>query len=259
MKLSQFIGKSTRIMFILSVAFCPMQLRADITVKEQIKQGGVVPSEVWTRKLLIKGFKMRVESLSGKESYVTIYDLETGKRVRLSPKRKEALVMDLAPLSERMRGRVVASKLARQIRATGNKKEVAGESCEEYTFDLQAPIAHFAVQHDKGTVCVSQNMPGGVEFTNFVHEAKKRGYTDPASFCSPTVSSIGSYFYGEEPNVMVLFAKTESAAEGGPVLQLHGMTALESTMTVTEIDSTSEIPDEEFQIPADWKVKKDSM
>ncbi len=213
MKLTAFISNRTRTILVLILCVCPVQLRADVTVAQQVKQGGVLPTEVWTRKLRIKGLKMRVDALMGKKSYVTIYDLETGKRFRLDPKRKEALVMDLAALSEELRGSVIPSKLARQIHETGNKKEIVGTTCEEYTFDLQAPTARVrgmsAIQHDQGTVCLSQNIPEGVEFTNFIHEAKKRGYSDAAAVCSPTVSSIGSYFYGQEPNVMVLSSKAD--------------------------------------------------
>lgn len=248
---------------VLALALCPIQVWGDVTVTQHGKLGGTAPNEVWTRKLRIKGLKMRVETLYGKKTRVIkIYDLETGKRFRLNPQRKEAFVLDLAPLSEHWRGRVIPKNLARAIHPTGNKTESLGTSCDEYTFDLQAPLAPSdrmnAILHDTGTVCVSQSISSGVEFTNFVHEAKNRGYTAAAAVCSPTVSSIGFYFYGDEPNVMVLFAKTESAYEGGPGGILHGITTVENTMSVTEISSDA-IPDEEFKVPADWKIRKDSM
>jgi hypothetical protein len=262
MKLPPYVGKRPWTVLILTLSLCPIQVRADITVTQRGKHGGVAPNEVWTRKLRIKGLKMRVETLSGKESRVSIYDLETGKRIRLNPQRKEAFVLDLAPLSEHLRGSIIPTKLVRAIRPTGKKIEIVGTSCYEYAFDLQAPTSPWrgmsAILHDTGTVCVSQNIPGGVEFTNFVHEAKKRRYTAAASECSPTESQIGFYFYGEEPDVMVLSAKTESAFESGPIFGLHGMTSVENVMSVTEINSNA-IADEEFQVPADWKIKKDSM
>lgn len=262
MKLPQRPCKNLRTILMLVLTVCPIQVRAEVTVTQHGKQGGVAPSEVWTKKLRIKGLKMRVETSRGKKTYVSIYDLETGKRFRLDPQRKEAFVLDLAALSEHERRGVIPKNLTRAIHPTGKKNESLGVSCDEYTFDLQAPTASWrgmsAVLHDTGTVCVSQNIPNGVEFTNFVHEAKKRGYTAAASVCSPTLSPIGLYFYGDEPNVMVLSARTESAFEGGPVFGLHGMTSVENTMSVTEINSEL-IPDEEFQVPADWKIKKDTI
>src|SRR6266849_6600441 len=136
MKQPLSVSKGPQTILILALTLCPIQLRADITVTQNGKQGGVAPNEAWTRKLRIKGLKMRVETLSGKESHVSIYDLETGKRFRLNPQRKEAFVLDLAPLSEHMRGRVIPTKLARAIHATGKRTEIMGTSCGEFTFDL---------------------------------------------------------------------------------------------------------------------------
>jgi hypothetical protein len=73
---------------------------------------------------------------------------------------------------------------------------------------------------------------------------------------SPTQSSIGFYFYGQEPNVMVLAAKTESAVEGLG-MEGHAMSAIKNAVTVSDIKSRP-IPDEDFQIPTDWKQIKDS-
>jgi len=109
--------------------------------------------------------------------------------------------------------------------------------------------------HDTGTVCVSQTVPNGNEFANFVHEVQNRGYLASAAACSPTNSPVGAYFYGEEPNVMVLSAKTKSAYEG--VLVPHGMILTESTMKIVATQPDP-VPEDIFQIPSDWKVKKDS-
>jgi hypothetical protein len=112
------------------------------------------------------------------------------------------------------------------------------------------------ILHDHGTVCVSQDMLGGADFTNFVHEAIKRRYTVAAALCSPDPSAIGFYFYGDQPNVMVLSAKTGSAYESASVIGLGDMTLEQTTMEVTAIDPGL-VPDSDFQIPADWKIKVD--
>ncbi len=249
-------------LLILALALCAIRARADITVTEKGKSAGPGSNGEWTRKLHVKGLKMRVESSYAKESHITIYDLEVGKRIRLIPERKEAFVMDLGILSKRITENVNPKSLARVIRPTGNKIEILGETCDEYTFELKAqpagPHGSAFIQRDTGTVCVSQSIPGGIESTNFVHEAKKRGYTAAASIFSPSSSPLGLYFYGDQPNVMVLSAKAESGVESGLAFELHSMTKSNQSMNVTEISSAA-IPDESFQIPADWKIKKDSM
>lgn len=132
------------------------------------------------------------------------------------------------------------------------------KSCTEYTYDLR--ILHAlssggsTLERESGTVCVSQSIPEGIELTNFVHEAKKRGYTQAASSWAPTNSVNGVYFYGDEPNVMVLFARTQSVYEHALTPGLNPLPPIGNTMQVTEINAEV-IPDEVFQIPADWKIK----
>jgi len=203
---------------------------------------------------------MRLDTEHESETHVYIYDLEAGKRYRLDAKRKEVFVMDLAGMSERWRGSVMSQNLRKVIKPTGQKLEIAGVACDEYTFDLQAPTRPWrglsSVLHDHGTVCVSQSVPAGIDVVNFVHEAGKRGYVAAATICSPTASAIGYYFYGDQPNVLVLSSKTESAYEGAPSPDIHAMTAVENTTTVTSI-SVDSIQDAIFQIPTDWKLKKE--
>lgn len=229
--------------------------QADMSMVRQSKQGGIVPGK-GTSTVRIKGLKMRIDSTRDGENYVFIYDLESGKEYWLYPNRKEVSVRELKSSSDYMKGHLLPDKLRRVIKATGKKAEIGGVSCEEYTFDLQVPSAPSrgmsVVQHDSGTVCVSQTIPEGVEVTNFVHEAKKRGYTVAATALSPTQSPIGSYLYGPEPNVMVLAAKTESEVEG-----LGIMTTITNEVIVSDIKS-GPIPDEDFQIPADWKLIRKS-
>jgi hypothetical protein len=55
---------------------------------------------------------------------------------------------------------------------------------------------------------------------------------------------------------MVLAAKTESGVEG-PSVELHAMTAIQTPVTVSDIKSGL-IPDEDFQIPAGWKLIRDN-
>jgi hypothetical protein len=103
---------------------------------------------------------------------------------------------------------------------------------------------------------MSKTIAAGNELLNFVHEALKRGYGLAAAAASPTYSPVGQYFFGEEPNLMVLSATTESGYESDLDKGHPRMTAIASTSTVTEI-SVGSIPDQNFRIPTDWKLKKD--
>jgi hypothetical protein len=201
---------------------------------------------------------MRIDTTTNGKALWSIYDLISGKAYHLNPERKEVVVVDLKSASEHLKGGFSTDKLRRVIKETGMKKEVSGMSCDEYTFDLQAPNlapqGMAFIQHDKGTVCVSQTIPEGLEVTNFVLEARKRGYIYAAGELSPSQSSLGPYFFGQQPNVLILAASSESRVDG-PVMDVGAMTDFTSTTSIGEIKSDP-IPDEEFQVPPDWKQKK---
>jgi hypothetical protein len=262
MRLSQHVCGAA-LVFVGFVLCAPtFSAHADIRVSQNVKWTSGKSTSAGTRTIEIKGLKMRLQTGQGTQSRVTIYDLESGKRFRLSTSSKEVFELDLSPVSKRWKERIVQNKMQRVIHPSGGKYEVSGLHCDEYTFDFQAPIsvdghAPKQIAHDSGTVCLSQNIAAGAEFANFVHEAQKRGYVLAVAILSPTFSPIGSYFFGEEPNVIVLSAVTKFGYDSYPGAQNPSSTAIEETWTVTEIKSES-ISDEDFQIPHDWKLKRDS-
>ena len=255
---SKRFGKSLAMASIFLSAM-PGLSKADVSMTKHAKHRGTVSFEL-TSTLRIKGLKMRIDTTQNGDNHVSIYDLGSGKAYKLDSKRKRVIVVDLKSASDDIKGRFFPDKLRRVIKETGNKKEIGGMSCDEYTFDIQAPTAPsligILVQHDSGTVCVSQTIPEGVEVTNFVLEAKKRGYMIAMGVFSPSQSAMGSYFFGPQPNVMVLAASCESRLNSH-VMEFSAMTEVTNTFTISDIRSDP-IPDEDFQIPPDWKQKKES-
>lgn len=235
--------------------------KADVSMKRHVKERGAVSGE-WTSQVRIKGLKMRIEATKDGEDFISVWDLSSGEVYRLWPKRKEFSIVDLKTASEKRKGNFLPEKLSRVVKATGKKMQIEGAICEEYRLDLQAPStpSHGIVWilRDSGTVCVSQTMPEGIEIANFVLEAKKRGYELAAEALSPSPTRLGSYYYGEQSNVVMLAAHTESRVDGpGSSVELSAATDITYSLTVSEIKSEP-IPDEEFQIPAGWKQVKDS-
>ena len=236
------------LMILASVA----ALRADVTIWERDQQGGNVPAELVIRKLKIKGLKMRLETRRGSTAFISIYDLESGKRIRLDPKQKVAFVADLKALSEQQLSQIVVKDLRREVRSTGAKGEFQGAACQEYNFELDTRwrTAHGSLL-DSGTVCISESIPGGAEFANFVDEAFRRGYPTVAAACSPLHSLAGDRLYGADLRGIAFSSKTESRFIGG-----LGLT--QNTMNVTEVNIFS-VPNEEFKVPANWKIKQDKI
>lgn len=246
--------KSLAIVSILITASADISY-ADTSMTQHGKLGGPSSGE-WTRTLRIKGLKMRIDTIRDGEDFITIYDLNSGKGYQLYPKRKEAIVVDLKSASGPPPG-----KLRNAVKEAGKKREIAGMSCDEYSFELQSPATSpgYGVTYTEnvsGTFCVSRTIPEGTEVTNFVQEALRRGYRVATSALSPTQSSSGSYFLPQEPNVLVIaaFIETKIKGAGSSSGTLAGIT---NTFTINDIKSDS-IPDEDFQVPADWKQKKES-
>lgn len=256
----RFAGKAG-LYFAVALASLAATVSADTSVVQQIKHNGAALTESHTRTLQVKGLKMRVESRHGSETYAVIYDLEAGKRYRLDAKHKEVFVGDLAAQSKEFEDVWLVKNMQKAIKPTGKKAEISGLACDEYLFEMQAPGERYhgrqAFLHDSGVVCVSQSIQSGVELTNFVHEAQKRGYTSVAASCIASDSPLGAYLYDERPNLMVLSAKMKSMSEGVPS-KPSGTVFIETTMTVVAVNSDL-IPEEAFQIPSDWKVMKDSQ
>jgi hypothetical protein len=252
------LRKSLAIVFIL-VALTADISKADVSMTQHGKQVGPSSGE-WTRTLRIKGLKMRIDTARNGDNFITIYDLSSGKGYQLYPKRKEAIVVDLKSASGPPNG-LSPDKLRHNLKEAGKKREIGGMSCDEYSFDLQGPYTAPGngvafVQNDSGTFCVSRTIPEGIEVTNFVQEAIKRGYRLAISALSPTQTSVGSYFWGQEPNMLVVAAIIESRING-PGMKSGTIANITNNFVITDIKSGS-IPDEEFQIPVDWKQKKES-
>lgn len=226
-------------------------VRADVSATYQIKRSGSWAFENYTRTLRVKGLKLRLETKVKSTLRVTIYDLETGKRYRPDPRHRQIFVTDLNAAAKRELEHVAVNRLKRELRATGNKREIIGSTCEEFVFELQAPSVRSSLR-DSGTACISTTNPAGVEIANFVNEAKKRGYATAAALWSPHYSPICSFFYMGEPNTLVVSAKIESLE----VFLAGADWRMDSAATLTEL-SLSPISDELFRLPSDWKLRED--
>ncbi len=235
--------------------------KADVSMTQHGRRVGPSSGQ-WTRTLRIKGLKMRIDTMRDGDNFITIYDLSSGKGYQLYPKSKEAIVVDLKSAS-RPQNRLSTDEFRRSIKETGKKKEIGGMSCSEYTFawhesDSDVRYGVGTALDASGNFCVSQTIPEGIEIASFVQEAMKRGYRVATSALSPTQSSIGSYFFGQEPNMLVVGSMIETRIRNTfPGRNSETMATITDTFTASDIKSDL-IPDEDFQIPTDWKLKKES-
>lgn len=253
-------GKKLLIFGALALCFLSVRVLADATIQQQGIGSSMGTKTNWTRTVRIKGTKLRVDVLHDGESYVSIYDLEAGKRYRLDEKNHQIFVQELAEESKREEDHLAYKVMKRVVKPTGRQLQIAGNACDEFTFDLQVPTrlgqGPTFVLHDQGTVCVSQVIPAGKDVIDFIHEAKRRDYLPATSVLSPSGPQVGPYFYGSQTNVLLLSAKSESEYEGGLAYGLPGMGSSTFEMKVTALN-LDPLANEIFQIPTDWKMKKE--
>lgn len=230
---------------------------ADVRVKEHLTFKDLHGSRQVNRTIEIKGLQMRIEDEAS--ATVMIYSVEVGKRFRFDTPKKEVFVLDLLSASKHMEDPVAQKKLSRELRPSGKKSRIAGQDCDEYTFELQAPYlssgAPLTHLWDRGTACVSTATAAGSDFGNFIREAMKRGYVRAVVPISPSLSEIGPYFFGQDSNLFVLGARTESSFKSDQIPPPR-IPPVERIAIITEISSDM-IPDEDFQIPVGWKLRKD--
>jgi hypothetical protein len=243
-----------------ALSLYPLSVLADATIQQQGIGSHMGAKTNWTRTVRIKGTKMRVDAEHDGEISVSIYDLVAGKRYRLDEKKHQVLVQDLAEENKREDENFAYGRMRKVVKPTGRQLQIAGSSCDEFTFDLQVPTrlgqGPALVLHDHGTVCASQVIAAGKDVIDFVHEPKRRDYLPAASVLSPSGPQVGPYFYGDQTNVLLLSVTADSEYEGELAYGLPGRGSNTFEMKVMAVNSDP-IPDQIFQIPTDWKMSKE--
>ncbi len=244
-----------------TLLFIPLGALGDTSIVQQVKEESPAGTESSTRTVRVRGLKLRLDSAYDSKTISYIYDLETGKRYRLDPRKREVYIANLSSHAKELQGGLILEQIQISIRPTGSESEIHGVRCREFIFDLQAPgITYHARQlflHDTGTVYISEHVHGAYELTNFVREARKRGFLSAAALFSPTDSALGAFFYGDESKAMLMTSQSKSEPESrpGPLEAAPFSQRQINTVSV----KTEVIPDESFEIPSNWKVKKDPL
>ena len=235
---------------------------ADVTITEHLVAKGVGPNYEWNRIIKIKGSKMRIESQHEKETFVTIYDLDSGQEMILQPKHRVASVFNLSEESIKLQRRM--GELKSSIQPTGKTKQLLGMSCEEYRYDVYAPDRRHMIdghlistfRHQSGVLCIARDTPGSKEFANFAGQMKN--YI-PGSISDQTSIETGSalFLLIAPLNGLVLEHAAKSEVGGGDGIGLYGsQISGERFSAVTNI-TFDPISSDDFLVPSGWKIRKD--
>ena len=112
---------------------------ADVTLKQTATGKGLGMSGTTTSTTYIKGLKMRVESVTGKKSNTTIFDVDNQKMYVLDTDGKQADVWNMASFSQEVSQSVSVDGMRASIKPNGQKKPVAGHETDGYDMEIVVP------------------------------------------------------------------------------------------------------------------------
>jgi hypothetical protein len=218
---------------------------------------------------LIKGRRMRTDSLVGNRAVSLIIDIDDLRFVEIDERKKLATITPLATIAEQL-GKVGVGAMQATLTPTSQKKTVSGFPCTVHDVRVSLPFSPVGDQGQgmdmtmqlSGTVCLSTAVPGLADYQAFYRAAADSGFIfgNPMAARSPTGAAQAKAYA----------ALTKKMAEAGMALESHvtisasgdnpmaGMmaklAASDITTTVTKVE-TGEVPAERFEIPAGYKVR----
>ena len=218
---------------------------------------------------LIKGKRMRTDSMVGGHAVSMIIDIDNMRFVDLDDKKKSATVTPLAAIADEL-AKVGVGAMQATLTKTAQTKTVAGLSCTVHDIRVSMPFTPVGQPGQgmdmnmvlSGTVCLSTSAPGLADYQAFYKAAADSGFIfgNPVTAKTPTGAAQAKAYA----------ALTKKMAEAGMALESHvvisatgdnpmaGMmgklAASDITTTVTKIEP-GDVPADKFDIPAGYKVK----
>jgi hypothetical protein len=238
---------------------------ADVTIKATATGKGFGISGSTKSTTYIKGLKMRSDAAAGKKNISTIFDVDAQKMYVLDVDDKEAQAWDMAAFASQLSSTVSADGVQASMKPNGQAKTVAGQNTDGYDIEIVVPTTVAGMQMTMrltGTSWIAKGAPGGAEYAAFYQGAADKGwiFTDPrAAQGAPGQAKAMAQMYtefaktGGIPYETVMNIKPEGGgAMGGLMAKVGGM----QTTTTTDSVEVGPLPDDLFQVPADYKVKQ---
>jgi hypothetical protein len=239
---------------------------ADVTVTSQVTGKGLGKAAESQSIVYIKGLKMRTDSTLGDTPMTMIIDIETQKFISINHKKKEAQVFGMAEFRQDMDKTMKGGQAQASLKPNGQKREIAGKSCDGYDIAVSMPMAIGPDADMKmvmsGPVFIAKGAPGTADYAKFHLAAAEKGFimTDPrAAKGAPQQAKGNTELYKAiaETGGIPYFTEMSMKIEGsGPMAGMMNkmMGGSGVTNTVTAV-STEAVAGDRFDIPAGYKVK----
>jgi hypothetical protein len=237
---------------------------ADVTITLTVKGGMVGGGQTV---YYIKGAKARIETTLAGRQNVMIVDPAARQMITLDPATREATVIDLGQLSQKMQESAGVSEPKVSVTPTGQTREILGQTCTEYqltmTLVMNPPGGGPGGMTTTltGPILIARDAPGSKDFVNFARAVAAGGLFVPSGgrggAGNPQARSEAALYKalaeaGGIPYEQTLAVKMDAS---GPMANMMrgrgGMPSMTTTTTVTSV-STDPIPDDKFGIPAGY-------
>jgi hypothetical protein len=239
---------------------------ADVTVISQVTGKGLGKAAESQSIVYIKGLKMRTDSTLGDTPTTMIIDVEAQKFISINHKKKEAQVFGMAEFRQDMDKAMKGGQAHASLKPNGQKREVAGKSCDGYDIAVSTPMAIGPDKEMKmvmtGPVFIAKGAPGSADYAKFYLAAAEKGFimSDPrAARGAPQQAKGQTELYkaiadtGGIPYFMEMGMTIEgSGPMAGMMNKMMGGSAFTNTVTAV---STDAVAGDKFDIPAGYKIK----
>jgi len=248
---------------------CATAAHADITVHTTTSGKAAFMNVGGDGTILIKGKRQRSESMVGGRAVSLIVDIDNLRFVELDDKMKSATITPLASIADDL-AKVGVGAMQATLTRTAQTKTVSGMPCTVHDIRVTMPFTPVGEPGQgmdmnmvlSGTVCLSSSAPGLADYQAFYKGAADSGFIfgNPAAAKSPTGAAQARAYA----------ALTNKMAEAGMALESHvtlsatgdnpmaGMmaklAASDISTTVTKVEA-GDVPADQFDIPAGYKVK----
>lgn len=218
---------------------------------------------------LIKGHRMRTDTLVGSKTVSLIVDIDNKQFVEIDDKKKTVTVTPLASIADEL-AKVGTGTLEANLTKTSQTKQVAGLPCTVHDISVKIPFSPTGNSGDgmdmvmalTGTVCLSTAAPGLADYQAYYRAAADSGFifASPATTKSPAGAASAKAYAALTHKMasagMALESQVHISAEGNnPMAGLFSKLASgDITTTVTKI-TPGDVAADKFEIPAGYKVK----
>jgi hypothetical protein len=218
---------------------------------------------------LIRGKRMRTDSMVGGRAVALIIDIDNLRFVELDDRKKSATITPLASIADEL-AKVGVGAMQATLTKTSQSKTVSGMPCTVHDIRVTMPFSPVGEPGQgmdmnmvlAGTVCLSASAPGLADYQAFYRAAADSGFIfgNPAAAKSPTGAAQAKAYAAltkkmAEAGMALESHVTISAAGDNPMAAMMGKLAASDITTVVTKVEVGFVPADRFDVPAGYKVK----